>query len=75
MNNNKEYVDFLEKFGQTLRGIRLEKGLTLEQVEELGYITWRHLQRIEKGKNVNLTTVKRISEMYNIPLSKLFLKL
>ena len=75
MNSNENYSIFLIEFGQKLRDIRIKKGLTLEQVEELGYITWRHLQRIEKGKNVNLVTVKKISEMYDIPMSKLFSKL
>lgn len=71
MNSIANYSSFLLEFGQRLRDIREKKGLTLEQVEELGFITWRHLQRIEKGKNVNLTTVKKISEMYEIPLQKL----
>ncbi len=43
---------FLKTLGLHLRKIRLEKGWTLEQTEEHGWPSWRHLQKIEAGKNV-----------------------
>lgn len=63
---------FLEKLGIRLREIRNEKGWTLEQVEEKGWPSWRHLQKIEAGKNVTIVTLYRLSKVYKIPLSEIF---
>lgn len=69
---NQEDDEFLKKFGSKLRNLRESRGLTLESTEELGDISWRHLQRIEHGKNINLTTALRIAKLYRIKLSDLF---
>lgn len=71
MLNDKKAKEFLIRFGKRIRKIREDKGLTLEETEEYGYLSWRHLQRIETGKNVNLLTVYKISKLYNIKLSEL----
>lgn len=63
---------FLKKLGLRLREIRLSKGWTLEQAEEYGWPNWRHLQKIETGKNITVVTLKKISELYKIELRDLF---
>ncbi len=55
---------FLKALGAKLREIRLEKGWTLEETEEHGWPNWRHLQKIETGKNFNITTLYKISKLY-----------
>lgn len=62
-SDEKEY---LKRVGQQLREIRLKKGLTLEQTEEKGITSWRHLQKIEAGKNFTILTLYRIAEAYEI---------
>ena len=70
---NRMQRKFLKKFGLRLRELRECKGWTLEETEEHGWQAWQHLQRIESGlKNINLTTVQRLSELYRISISDLF---
>lgn len=64
-----EKGDFLRDLGFRLRQIRIEKGWTLEQVEEHGWNNWRHLQLIETGKkNVTIWTLKKLSQTYDMEL-------
>jgi len=63
---------FLERLGSRLRAIRKEKGWTLEQAEAHGVPSWRHLQKIEAGKNITVATLWRLSRVYKIPMSDLF---
>ena len=65
-------IKFLSKLGKRLREIRIEKGWTLEDTEEHGWPNWRHLQKIETGKNLTITTLKKLSEMYRVPLVDIF---
>ncbi len=62
---------FLKKLGARLRALRTAKGWTLEDVEEHGWKSWQHLQKIESGKNITIVTVRKIAALYKIPLSKL----
>lgn len=66
---------FLKKVGVTLKEIRLNKGWTLEQTEEHGWPSWRHLQKIESGKNITLVTLKKLASVYKIKLTDLFGKI
>ncbi len=56
----------IEALGLRLRQIRERKGWTLEQTEEHGWVSWRHLQRIESGKNVTLITLYRVAKLYGV---------
>jgi transcriptional regulator with XRE-family HTH domain len=75
MNEMRQDELFLKKLGQKVRSLREEKGWTLEETEDHGWKSWRHLQRVESGKNVTIITLKRIAKLYKIPLSELFLNL
>ncbi|MDO9181024.1 MAG: helix-turn-helix transcriptional regulator [Bacteriovorax sp.] len=61
----------IKKLGIKLREIRNSKGWTLEETENQGWPNWRHLQKIESGKNVTLATLIKISNLYSIKLSEL----
>lgn len=64
---------FLKKFGLKMRELREEKGWTLEETEDYGWPSWHHLQKIESGhKNINLTTVLRLSKLYRMSIPELF---
>ena len=71
MELTKDEETFLVKFGVKLRRIREERNWTLEYTEEMGWPSWRHLQQIESGKNITLITLKRISDLYDIPINEL----
>lgn len=62
---------FLKALGAKLRSIRLEKGWTLEETEEHGWPNWRHLQKIESGKNFTLATLRKLSKLYNKTISEI----
>lgn len=68
MKNDKEN---LKRIGQRLREIRLKRGLTLEQVEERGFPSWRHLQKLEAGKNFTMVTLAKLGEAYGMNLSEI----
>jgi transcriptional regulator with XRE-family HTH domain len=55
---------FLKRLGLRLREVRQAKKWTLEETENHGDISWRHLQKIESGKNITLTTLFRLSQLY-----------
>lgn len=63
---------FLKALGAKLRSIREAKGWTLEDTEEYGLKSWRHLQRVESGKNVTIITLKKIAELYNLDITDIF---
>ncbi|PIK15522.1 helix-turn-helix transcriptional regulator [Halobacteriovorax sp. JY17] len=63
---------FLQNLGNKLRDIRNLKGWTLEETEDHGWPSWRHLQRIETGKNVTLLTIVKLSKLYKIKLEDIF---
>lgn len=69
---SKEDDKFLKALGQRLRDIRNQKGWTLEETEEHGWPSWKHLQRIESGKNVTIITLNKLSKLYKMAISEIF---
>ncbi len=63
---SKEDDIYLKRLGLRLREIRQSKGWTLEETEEHGWPNWRHLQKIESGKNITILTLKRLCNLYEI---------
>jgi transcriptional regulator with XRE-family HTH domain len=57
----------LKEVGLRVRMIREKKGFTLEEVEEKGYPSWRHLQAIEHGKkNFTITSLFRLAKALGV---------
>ena len=66
MSKDTATEKYLKKLGHRLRQIRLDKGWTLEETEEHGWPSWRHLQKIESGKNITIVTLVRLGSVYKI---------
>ncbi len=66
MNSNKDVKIFLKNVGLAIRARRTELGWTLEEVEANGYPSWRHLQKIEAGKNITLATLWNIAKVLEV---------
>ncbi|WP_413612882.1 helix-turn-helix domain-containing protein [Bdellovibrio sp. HCB-110] len=71
MNIDLQEQKFLKKLGARLRDLRHKKGWTLEEAEEHGWSNWRHLQKMEAGKNVTIITLWKVSKLYKISLHDL----
>jgi transcriptional regulator with XRE-family HTH domain len=70
-NVTSEEKKYLMKVGAKVRALRLERGWTLEQVEEHGWSNWQHLQKIEAGKNITLVTLRRVAHLFKLDSSDL----
>jgi transcriptional regulator with XRE-family HTH domain len=65
-------VSHFQRLGATLRGIREEKGLTLEEAGRLAGVDYSSLGRYERGDvEPSLRTLGRILEAYRIDVSEL----
>ena len=62
---------FLKKLGLRLRSLRNQRNLTLEDTEELGIKSWKHLQKIESGRNVTVVTLLQLAKIYKVHPSEL----
>ena len=71
MDTSREENQYLERLGRRIRSLREQKGWTLEEVEVHGWPAWRHLQRVEAGKNVTVITLRRVAKLYGITVSEL----
>lgn len=61
--------DIRERFGETVKALRKERGWTLRDMEEKSGIGYAHLARIEIGKyNVRLDTIEKIEEAFDMKL-------
>lgn len=70
-NVTGEERKYLKKVGAKIRAMRVQKGWTLEDVEEHGWNNWTHLQKIEAGKNITLVTLRRVAQLFKIDPSDL----
>ena len=65
----------LEQFGSILKQLRIEKGLTLLDLEVRTGINEGTLSKIENGKkNFNFTTLVKLAKGLEVPVSKLLSK-
>ena len=62
VKTKNELKKAIKAIGLKIRAIRNEKGLTLEEVESRGYPSWRHLQKVESGKNVTVETLIKLAD-------------
>jgi DNA-binding Xre family transcriptional regulator len=69
---DKPTKDKLKVIGHRVRQARLDNGWTLEETEEYGWPSWRHLQKIETGKNITVATILNLCKVLKIKPSDLF---
>lgn len=62
-----------KKFGEYLRKLREDRGLTLRQVEETAKVSNAYLSQVERGeRNIpNFNVLKRLAEAYGVEVSDL----
>jgi transcriptional regulator with XRE-family HTH domain len=65
--------EFLKAFGNNLRKLRKEKGLSMERLAQIAEIEYSQVSDIEHGKiNTTISTVYQISKALSISPTGLF---
>jgi transcriptional regulator with XRE-family HTH domain len=61
------------KFGQKVKELRLEKGLSQEAFADLAELDRTYISSIEKGeRNVSIVVIEKIAKALNTEITKLF---
>ncbi len=69
--DQKRYDIVLRSVGANVRRIRIEKGLTMEQVSNEAEIEYRQLGRIERGEiNTTVVSLYRIAKAMDADFSQ-----
>lgn len=64
--SKRDEEKYLQGFGANIRSLRIKRGWTLEETEDHGWTSWRHLQKIESGKNITLKTVFKLADLFDV---------
>jgi transcriptional regulator with XRE-family HTH domain len=60
------------RLGRAIQQVRLDHGLTQEQLADLAGLSVRHLGDIERGaKDIRWTTLARIAEGLDVPVAEI----
>ena len=66
-------MDIQKRFGQRLKEIRLQKGLSQEKLAELSNLHRTYISSIELGhRNVSLKNIEALAKALEVPIEKLF---
>ncbi len=68
---DKNFFKFLSQVGERIKKARLEAGLTQKAVAMKG-IDVRYIRRIERGHNITLWTIYRLSRKIGVPVTEFF---
>jgi transcriptional regulator with XRE-family HTH domain len=61
---------FFRALGIRVRELRKKRGYSQEDMLSFGFST-RHWQQVEAGRPITVTTLLRICEVFEVPMSKL----
>ena len=66
-------ISVTEKFGQRIRALRKERGLSQEELAELSGLDRTYISGIERGiRNVALRNIETLAEALGVPITELF---
>ncbi|MEG2173650.1 MAG: helix-turn-helix transcriptional regulator [Desulfovibrionaceae bacterium] len=68
-------IENLKMIGSFFRGLRLEKGLSIEQLAEIANLNRNYLGEVERGeRNISLINLIRLAKAHGLPLREIFPK-
>lgn len=71
-----ETIEIQRAFGQAVKAIRMEKGISQEKLAELVDLHRTYISDIERGgRNVSLVNIYRIAEGLEVKVFEIFQKL
>jgi len=62
----------LRRFGRRIAELRVEKGLTQEQLAERAKCSARYIQMVESGTNLSIRTASGFAKVLRVELAELF---
>jgi transcriptional regulator with XRE-family HTH domain len=65
-----DHVEFFKALGRRVKELRLKRGYRQEDMLSFGFSP-RHWQQIEAGRPITLTTLLRISEVFEVPIERI----
>lgn len=69
----KEKSEILVKFGSTVRNLRIQKGLSQEQLAHISDVHRTYIGMVERAeKNVTLTSIQKIAFGLGVSIKDLF---
>ena len=74
-STNRDFcaMDIKQKFGNNLKLLRLEKGLSQEKLALIAEIDRTYIPSIEKGeRNVSIVIAEKLAIALNVPIKELF---
>ena len=77
-STNRDFcaMDIKQKFGNNLKLLRLEKGLSQEKLALIAEIDRTYIPSIEKGeRNVSIVIAEKLAIALNVPITELFKEL
>ena len=75
LSTNRDFcaMDIKQKFGNNLKRLRLEKGLSQEKLALNADIDRTYIPSIEKGeRNVSIVIAEKLAIALNVPITELF---
>ena len=68
-----EKISVTEKFGQRVRALRKERGLSQEELADLSGLDRTYISGIERGlRNVALRNIEALAKALDVSISELF---
>ncbi|WP_168796393.1 helix-turn-helix domain-containing protein [Flagellimonas onchidii] len=69
----KEHDAFLKAFGESLKLLRLDRGLSYRKMSQRCEVDYSDISKIEKGMvNIQLSTVAELAKALDVPVKELF---
>ncbi len=74
MSNSVIDNESMERFGEKLRALRKQRGLTQKQLGQVFGVNQTHVTRIEKGeKTPNAAMILKIARFFNVSTDQLMM--
>lgn len=72
LNLGSTLANVMTRFGERLRAIRLEKGLSQEKVADLAGLHRNYVSSVERGeRNISIVNIDKLAQALKVPMAEL----
>jgi len=68
MSTTETIFDPMQRFGEKLHTLRMQRGFTLREIADMLGVHNSHIARIEKGKKPSVELILKISRLFDVPI-------